>query len=557
MFDKNKSSFNYLFNLQSGFAALLVLVLIYLNKNSSIIYMNLLFKEIKNGTLYQTIDKNLISFIKGENVEFINNSFNLLNEIALFLIVILVAYYVLYFTKQYLFELRNTNKLYFLILFIFKDRLILRGDKKGYKKILNYVIKVVLINLPFIIGLILYNNNNIKFLFFIGVVSVYIVYEKLECKQIRKIFFLNILISLFIDIVIILNSIISFNDLLDIEVLKSIVKLLTSTYSVVSLTTLLLYILFFLIRIEYNIARISKRYICIDFFKIKFKSKKEKFKQDVSIEFKNRGRVKKSNRMKKRKEVLYFRNLENLLISIYLTIYLTLSIFICTIFNFEILSSLLITSFIFIFIRFITRGYEIIKAFFKDATSNDFKLSSLTYIDRIKLVIKSLFEIAIYSTLLKAIYFSLSNGLEVSSKTVKDSVSLLFESFSLQLFNISYSIENGLIFAAIHIVQILISACLILLCIALYSGRSVGTSFYYMEKNSNNIFYLYEVLLGNGQTTSKSILKFNSIGKLNELWRKNDISSELYNIAIQEYENYLLWSQENDELKEEIISLKR
>ncbi|MFJ6264130.1 hypothetical protein ACIQGW_03805 [Lysinibacillus xylanilyticus] len=556
MFDKKKSIFNYLFNLQSVFAALIVLTLIYFNKNNSIIYIELLFKEMREGTLYQTIDKNLVSFINGENIEFINKSINLLNEIALFLIVILVAYYTLYFTKQYLAEKGNTNKLYFLVLFIFKDKLILSRDKEGAIKLVNYVFKVILINLPFIIGLILYNNNDIKLLFFIGIVSVYLVFEKIKFKQIQKMCYLNIVISFILNIVIILNSIISIKDLLSVEVLKSILKLFTSTYSVVSLTTLLLYILFFLIRIEYNIARISKRYICIDFSKINFKSK-EKFNEDLLIEFKNRETIKKSKRMKKRKELLYIRNLENLVISIYLTIYLTLLIFLCAVFNLESINSLLITSFLFIFIRFLTRGYEIIKAFFKDATSNDLKLSSLTYIDRIKLVIKSLFEIAIYSTLLKAIYFSLNNGLELSSKTIKDTVSFLFESFSIQIFNVSYSIENGLLFAIIHIVQILISACLILLCIALYSGRSVATSFYYIEKISNNIYYLYEELSGNGQTTAKRILQFNSIGKLNELWGKDDLSSDLYNVAIQEYENHKLWIQENKELKEEILYIKR
>lgn len=556
MFDKKKSIFNYLFNLQSVFAALIVLTLIYFNKNNSIIYIELLFKEMREGTLYQTIDKNLISFINGENIEFINKSINLLNEIALFLIVILVAYYTLYFAKQYLAEKGNTNKLYFLVLFIFKDKLIFSRDKEGAIKLVNYVFKVILINLPFIIGLILYNNNDIKLLFFIGIVSVYIVFEKIKFKQIQKMCYLNIVISFILNIVIISNSIISIKDLLSVEVLKSILKLFTSTYSVVSLTTLLLYILFFLIRIEYNIARISKRYICIDFSKINFKSK-EKFNEDLLIEFKNRETIKKSKRMKKRKELLYIRNLENLVISIYLTIYLTLLIFLCAVFNLKIINSLLITSFLFIFIRFLTRGYEIIKAFFKDATSNDLKLSSLTYIDRIKLVIKSLFEIAIYSTLLKAIYFSLNNGLELSSKTIKDTVSFLFESFSIQIFNVSYSIENGLLFAIIHIVQILISACLILLCIALYSGRSVATSFYYIEKISNNIYYLYEELSGNGQTTAKRILQFNSIGKLNELWGKDDLSSDLYNVAIQEYENHKLWIQENKELKEEILYIKR
>ncbi|MEK5488191.1 hypothetical protein [Lysinibacillus sp. FSL M8-0355] len=555
MFDKKKSYFSYLFNLQSGFAALMVLFILFFNNFNSIVYLNLLFREIKNGTLYQTIDKNFISFINGESIEFINKSFNLLNEIALFLIVILVVYYVLYFVKQYLGEFRDNNKLYFLVLFIFKDKLILRGEKEIFKKLLKYVIKVLLINLPFIIGIILYNNNEIGFLFLIGIVIVYLIYEKLDCNLILRMCYLNVVISFILDTVIILNNI-SFNDILSIAVLITIIKLFASTYSVVSLTTLLLYILFFLIRIEYNIARISKRYICINFSKINFKSK-EKFNEDLSIEFKNREIIKKSKRMKKRKELLYFRNLENLVISIYLTIYLTLLIFICAVFNFEIFNSLLITSFLFIFIRFLTRGYEIIKAFFKDATSNDLKLSSLTYIDRIKLVIKSLFEIAIYSTLLKAIYFSLNNGLELSSKTIKDSVSFLFESFSIQFFNISYSIENGLLFAIIHIVQILISACLILLCIALYSGRSVATSFYYIEKNSNNIFYLYEELLGNGQTTTKRILQFNSIGKLNELWGKNDVSSDLYNIAIHEYENHKLWIQENKELKEEILFIKR
>lgn len=109
--------------------------------------------------------------------------------------------------------------------------------------------------------------------------------------------YLNVVISFILDTVIILNNI-SFNDILSIAVLITIIKLFASTYSVVSLTTLLLYILFFLIRIEYNIARISKRYICINFSKINFKSK-EKFNEDLSIEFKNREIIKKSKRMKK------------------------------------------------------------------------------------------------------------------------------------------------------------------------------------------------------------------------------------------------------------------
>ncbi|MEK4627380.1 hypothetical protein MKZ17_03940 [Solibacillus sp. FSL R7-0682] len=553
MFDKKKGIFNYLFNLQSVFAALIVLVLIIFNKINSIIYIELLFEEMREKTIYQTIDKNFVLFIKGENIEFITKSINLLNEIALFLIFILVAYYALYFAKQYLDEKGNTSKFYFLVMFILKDRLTLSSNKEGAIK---YVFKVILINLPFFIGLILFNNNDVKFLIVIGIIIVYLVFEKIKFKQIQKMCYLNIVISFILEIVIILNKNISIKDLLSVEVLKSILELFASTYSVVSLTTLLLYILFFLIRIEYNIARISKRYICIDFSKINFKSK-EKFNEDLLTEFKNRETIKKSKRMKKRQEILYIRNLENLVISIYLTIYLTLLIFICAVFNWEIFNSLLITSFLFIFIRFLIRGYEIIKAFFKDATSNDLKLSSLTYIDRIKLVIKSLFEIAIYSTLLKAIYFSLNNGLEVSSKTIKDTVSFLFESFSIQFFNVSYSIENGLLFAVIHIVQILISACLILLCIALYSGRSVETSFYYIEKISNNIYCLYEELSGNGQTTAKRILQFHSIGKLNELWGKNDLSSDLYNVAIQEYENHKSWIQENKELKEEILYIKR
>ncbi|WP_393950369.1 hypothetical protein [Lysinibacillus sp. PWR01] len=51
-------------------------------------------------------------------------------------------------------------------------------------------------------------------------------------------------------------------------------------------------------------------------------------------------------------------------------------------------------------------------------------------------------------------------------------------------------------------------------------------------------------------------MQFNSIGKLNELWGKNDVS-DLYNIAIHEYGNHKLWIQENKELKEEILYIKR
>lgn len=203
MFDKKKGIFNYLFNLQSVFAALIVLVLIIFNKINSIIYIELLFEEMREGTIYQTIDKNFVLFIKGENIEFITKSINLLNEIALFLIFILVAYYALYFAKQYLAEKGNTNKFYFLVMFILKDRLTLSSNKEGAIK---YVFKVILINLPFFIGLILFNNNDVKFLIVIGIIIVYLVFEKIKFKQIQKMLYLNIVISFILEIVIILNK---------------------------------------------------------------------------------------------------------------------------------------------------------------------------------------------------------------------------------------------------------------------------------------------------------------------------------------------------------------
>lgn len=526
---------------------LFIIVLKLFNSNSRIEYLNIFFEHIKNGTLYITIDKQFKDFIKGNGVDFINNSINLLNETLIFLIVILILYYLIYGFVIYMGKFtKYKSGLYFMFLYLMKHRFKFKKDN-----ILGYISVFLMVSAPFIIWSFRFDNSDAWLLLIMSFIIIYIIYEKISYLRVLTIVIINLLICVTVDLFIMHHNFIYDG----YKSLVLVLDLLLSTYAVVALTLLLVYIFMNLVTIEYSIAAISKKYSLFKISQINVCDNKEEFENYVNKAIEERKGVYKYERINKRKEILYKRNLENLLISIYLATFIYALINITILFWLVNLKGILITAFLFVFIRFLTRSYEVVIAFFKDATSTEAKLSSLTYIDRIKLIIKSLIEMTIYSTILKLLYYSVHNGFLISTVTIRNTIDLFFESFSLQLFNISFSEEYGLIFGSIHVVQILISGCLILLCLALYSGRTVSTTMNYIIYKKGK-YYLYQKISGDHQSQTKELLNFHSIGKLNEMWVNNEIENHLYDMAVQEYKIYHDWIKENDLLKKELLSLK-
>lgn len=252
--------------------------------------------------------------------------------------------------------------------------------------------------------------------------------------------------------------------------------------------------------------------------------------------------------MKKRKIVIQDRNYINLAISAgcAFAAFFSILFFIIPPVK-ELEYSLLVTTIFFILIlliRLLSRSFEILKAFIADALSSAPKKSTLTKSDRIKLILISLLEIVILSVGLKMLYsiFIIPNLIHLSTELSKDILIDFFDIWAVQLFNVSFSNDVDFLPALVHIIQISISACLILLSLAVYSGHKNNTSIYEMTKE-NGIYYFSETFIVNTVEDNENVRTIEGDEKMNHTrysppkrdfsgfkkdWEEDRIDTELF-----------------------------
>lgn len=123
-----------------------------------------------------------------------------------------------------------------------------------------------------------------------------------------------------------------------------------------------------------------------------------------------------------------------------------------------------------IFLRLVLRGFEIGRSFYIDLTTSKYPESFLTGNDRMSLAVKSILEVVFLSS---SVYLLCSLFECGWSFKIEDITKIILHAFSVSMFNISYSDEDGilLIYQLTHVIQVVISLILITIGISGYMTR--------------------------------------------------------------------------------------
>ncbi|MEK5488186.1 MULTISPECIES: hypothetical protein [Lysinibacillus] len=488
------------------------------------------FSLLKDKQFFTSVDKNIKSLYNPDSnqldLSLLTKSISFVNEVILLLILLLVIYYFVLFLMKIL----NTDLLrQFTLLFkLMKHNL-------TYISSLKKVLTNGLYTVPFLLPLIFNFDWNAALLIII-VLLISFLFVKYLYVRTYKIIAISLVITIILDFIIIYNFHIEYKKLL------KMIDFFTATYSFISMMVIIIWVFYRTIKFEYLIADLEKKILFVEYFTV---DKKIGFYSSLEISFFKRKRYSRREIANERARIIKRRNSMNLYISFYITVIVFATALLLLKVSNDYFLKFLIMSLLFISTRFLMRGYEILKAFIADVISDRIKSSSLNSMDRILLIIKSLIEIAFLSFIVKVTYYYLVNDLSSSSIEVKNIINLFLGSFATQLFNVSYSLDQGIFFGIIHIIQIIISSCLILFCFALYSGKIIKYPKYEVTKNLLGKFEVYEY----NDQTGNNILEFENLLQL-----RRDLStaknSKIMYMNIKEAYNYLLdWEQKNDELK--------
>lgn len=209
--------------------------------------------------------------------------------------------------------------------------------------------------------------------------------------------------------------------------------------------------------------------------------------------------------------------------------------------------------------RLITRFIEIGIAFYFDIKPNhSLKKTNLTNNDRVVLVLKSLIEITILSSILYFEYALLNNEI----KNFKILLITLAESMkyaiAVALFNLSYPVDFAKdmakigqfemlkkhnTFYIVHLIQLLMSVLLVSLSIGSYSSRNFSGSSFEIQKIDNE-YTIFEKIKDND--FDKVIIEDKDyetlIKLLNDKWQDGSLSTSNY-IEIKELINFSIIKQ--------------
>ncbi|MEC1177266.1 hypothetical protein P9B03_02115 [Metasolibacillus meyeri] len=240
----------------------------------------------------------------------------------------------------------------------------------------------------------------------------------------------------------------------------------------------------------------------------------------------------KYDKMVKRGEIIKDRNHANLVISLSYTLIMLFFILYSTKFasgDENKVSEMIILFLSILLTRTLSRSYEILQAFMNDALSSAPKQSLLDGNERIKLILTSLFEIITLSFGLKLFYLIFLNpeSVQFSAYSFKKILMYYYDTFASQIFNVSLTIEFGFFFASVHIIQITVSACLILLSLAVYSGNKENKSVYEMTKKNNLYCFSETIFIHTNNTIRTGPLKKDFLA-FQEDWEEDRIDTELF-----------------------------
>ncbi|WP_236624319.1 hypothetical protein [Exiguobacterium antarcticum] len=210
-----------------------------------------------------------------------------------------------------------------------------------------------------------------------------------------------------------------------------------------------------------------------------------------------------------------------------------------------------------IFLRLVLRGFEIGRSFYMDLTTSKYPESFLTGTDRITLAIKSILEIVFLSS---SIYL-LCSLFECGWSLKFDEIAkIILHAFSVSMFNISYSDEDGilLIYQLTHVIQVVISLILITIGISGYMTR-IKYPVYFENVLENDIYKIVQHTLFINKTKKAKQSEDNLYDIVSKTIVDRDISNGEYkekkDFIIDEIEKRYESGNINDEEYDHFINL--
>ncbi|WP_257155272.1 hypothetical protein [Bacillus cereus] len=270
----------------------------------------------------------------------------------------------------------------------------------------------------------------------------------------------------------------------------------------------------------------------------------------------NSVRVSKKELQKEKTSYVQLRNQTNLLISVFtaiITLIIVITFTLISVIELSYIKNLLFVIYTFVFLRLLSRCFEICIAFYQDIIAKkSLKNTLLTGTDRISLAIKSIIEIIFTVATLSIIEILYGTDLLNILREQYDFVQLIkliifsfSNSIATSLFNISFpgSTHNITLLTLshhlIHIMQVITSLTLITLSIANYINLP-KYSFYYELRETNTELILYKVFYTNNTNYEKLILSAHSIDSLSFIlyssWQNGTLTDTDY-LEIEEFLN--------------------
>lgn len=251
------------------------------------------------------------------------------------------------------------------------------------------------------------------------------------------------------------------------------------------------------------------------------------------------------------------RNLKNLLVPCLLILLILLSEFFnqyYSLFEDSVIKTFRSLLFAIVMYRLVTRFIEIGVAFYFDIKPDyTIKKTDLTNNDRVVLVLKSLIEITLLSSILYFEYSLINNEVKNFSVVVLTFLESVKYAVAVALFNLSYPVNflkdmTGInefkalklhnTFYFVHLIQLLMSVLLISLSISSYSSRHITGSSFHIKKRGEK-FSIIEKLKGSNST--KLIIDNEDLDtmleSLKKKWETGIIDNYVY-LEIQELINF-------------------
>ncbi|WP_107942658.1 hypothetical protein [Metasolibacillus fluoroglycofenilyticus] len=530
-----KANWRYLkfFLIPSIILAILLFLLVKTNNNNNVVFI--VFRAIKDKSLYSILDNKVATLLNFDQL--ISEAINFFGDIFIFLIgyssvlsiSVLFIYVISLILKDYFLLLRNIIlKIYYnilsffinfdknwltSILFIVPFMYIFLNNWFPSSQIFDYFVLLFIIS-PFVLGMFFKPKDNNPF------------YKWFLKKWLHR----NIFITFVLFFLILIFSPITYN-------FSIYLRLFLVLYTILLYIRVISRLILFLLSFEFLLASKHKEapneYISYLSFEEIFKIKnKDDFSTRIDKIKKHEIFNSKYEKMHKRGEIIKERNHINLVISSSHTFIMPFIVFYNFAYNSndeQQISNMIILFLIILLTRTLTRSFEILIAFKNDTLSSTPKQSLLDGNERIKLILTSLFEIITLSWGLKLMYLIFLNpeALQFSAYSFKKMLMYYYNTFATQIFNVSLTTEFGFFFASIHVIQILVSACLILLSLAVYSGNKEKKSVYEMTKKNSLYCFSETTFINNKKVSRISPLKKDFKG-FQEDWEEDRIDTELF-----------------------------